>query len=95
MGRHQDNGSRYQHCRTLRTIYIRYSLINPRGISIVNSSIPSKPTLHAKFGLNMLKYDFYVTTCQSGGEGQVNTLTYIGKDRHLNLIGHTGKPMGI
>ena len=43
----------------------------------------------------MMKYIFYVVTSQNGGEGQGNTQEYLGKDRHMNLIGHIGRPMVI
>ena len=35
----------------------------------------------------MMKYTFYVTTSQSGGEGQVDTQTYNGTDRQSNIYG--------
>ena len=37
----------------------------------------------------MMKYAFYVTTSQSGGEVQGNTQTGVGTDRKMNLIGQT------
>ena len=36
---------------------------------------------------------FYVTTSQSGGEGQGDTQTDAGTDIQMNLIGKTVKPM--
>ena len=43
----------------------------------------------------MMKYDFYVTTSQSGGGGQGNEYTDYGTYRHMNLIGQTVRPLGI
>ena len=39
-----------------------------------------------------MKYVFYVTTYQSGGEGQGNTHTDVGTDIQMNFIGHTYRP---
>ena len=39
----------------------------------------------------MIKYAFYVTTSQIGGEGKGNTQTDVGTDRKTNLIGYTGR----
>ena len=50
-----------------------YGLIPPCCSIIVNTSIPSKPRRCARFGWNMMKYAFYATTYQSGGEGQGDT----------------------
>ena len=43
----------------------------------------------------MNNYTFYVTTSQNGDKGQGNTQTYVGTDRHMNLIGYTGRHTGI
>ena len=40
----------------------------------------------------MTKYTFYVTTSQSGGEGQGNTHTDAGTDVQTKLIRHTERP---
>ena len=42
-----------------------------------------------------MKYDFYVTAYQSGGEGQGDTQTDVRTNRQNNLIGQTGRPTGI
>ena len=42
-----------------------------------------------------MKHAFYVTTYQSGGEVQGDTKEDIGTERHTDLIGHIGRPMGI
>ena len=42
-----------------------------------------------------MKYTFYVTTYQSGGEGQGDTQKDVGTYIKMNLIGHTDRPMGI
>ena len=47
------------------------------------------------FGRTMMMYAFYVTTSQSGGEGQGDTQAEVGTDRKTNLIGQTGRTMGI
>ena len=43
----------------------------------------------------MMKYTFYVTASQSGGEGQGGIQTDAETSRHMNLIGQTGKTTGI
>ena len=43
----------------------------------------------------MMKYKFYVTTSQSGGEGKGDTYTDIGTDIHTHIIGQTERPTGI
>ena len=43
----------------------------------------------------MMKYIFYFTTSQIGGEGGFDTQTYVGTDRHTNLVGQTVRPTGI
>ena len=47
------------------------------------------------FGRTMMMYAFYVTTSQSGGEGQGDTQIDVGTDRQMKLIGQTGRPTGI
>ena len=44
--------------RTPSTIEIIYALIHLQGSDILNSSITSKPRLHARFGSAFLKYAF-------------------------------------
>ena len=82
-------------CRTPYTLEMRCRLIPPCGSNIVYPSIPSKTRWCTRFGQNMMKYDFYVTTYQSGGEGQGDTQTDVGTDRQTNLIGEIGRPTGI
>ena len=55
------------------TLDMHYRLLPPHGSNIVKPSITSKPKWHVRFGWNMMKYDFYATTSQSGGEEQGNT----------------------
>ena len=43
----------------------------------------------------MMKYNFYVTTSQSGGEGKVNTYTEVMTDIQTELIVKIGRPKGI
>ena len=43
----------------------------------------------------MIKYEFYVTPPQIGGEIQGDTHTDIEIDRHTNLIGQADRPTGI
>ena len=43
----------------------------------------------------MMKYNFHVTTSQSGGEGQGNTQIDVGIVKQTNLIGYTSIPMVI
>ena len=47
------------------------------------------------FGLTMMKYTFYVTTSQIGGEGQGDTQTDAGTDIQTNIIGQSYRPMVI
>ena len=82
-------------CCTMCTLEMCYGLIPPFWSNIVNPSIPSKPRWRTKFGWNLMKYVFYVTTSQRGGEGQGDTHTYVSTDRHTNLIGKTGRPTEI
>ena len=43
----------------------------------------------------MMKYAFYITTSQLGGEGQGNTQAAVGTYKQTNLIGHTDRPTEI
>ena len=45
-------------CRTPCTLDIRYVLIPLHRSNIVNTKIPNKPRLRARFGWIMTKYDF-------------------------------------
>ena len=47
------------------------------------------------FGWTIMKYAFYITTSQSGGEGKGNTQTDVSIDRQKNLIVQTRTPTGI
>ena len=73
-------------CRTLYTLEMRYGLISMHWSNIVNPSIPGKPRGCARFGWTMMKYAFYITTYQSGGEGKVDTQTEVWTERQKNLI---------
>ena len=43
----------------------------------------------------MMKYNFYVTTSQSGGEDRGDTQADVGTDRQTNIIGKTVRTIGI
>ena len=82
-------------CCTPCTLETRYGQIPPYGSNIVNPSIPSKHRWRARFGWTMMKYTFYVTTSESGGESQGNTYADFRKYSYKNIIGHTCRPLEI
>ena len=76
-------------CYTKCTLQMCYGLIHPHRRGIVNPSISSKPRLHERFILDMMKYAFMPPRYKARGEGQGDTWSKNGKNRQTNLIGNT------